>query len=220
VEYVSAEVRTLPSKSHYLTESSEFRQIKQQVSGMKPLSAQEIAQQQKQGAAAGGISAGEVTPSERMQTLNHRDFQISYPENWQTFGDQSSAVTIAPKSGVSQDAVAYGLMVNTFQPEDSAGNLDQNTHELLASLRQANPDLREIGNDENIRVDGGSAKSVDLMGTSPLQDNGRPARERDWLVTTKRHDGSLLYLIFIAPDKDFNSLRPTFEDMLRSLRVK
>jgi Zn-dependent protease with chaperone function len=220
VEYVSAEVRTLPAKSRYLTDSSEFRQVKQQVSGMKPLSAHEIAQQQKQGAAAGGIAAGEVTPSERMQTLNHRDFQISYPENWQTFGDQSSAVTIAPKSGVSQDAVAYGLMVNTFQPEDSAGNLDQNTHELLASLRQANPDLREIGNDENIRVDGGSAKSVDLMGTSPLQDNGRPARERDWLVTTKRHDGSLLYLIFIAPDKDFNSLRPTFEDMLRSLRVK
>ena len=220
VEYVSAEVRTLPAKTHYLPESSEFRQVKQEVSGMKPLTAQEIAAQQKQGGPAAGISPGDVSASARMQTLNHRDFQISYPDNWQTFGDQSSAVTIAPKSGVSQDAVAYGLMVNTYQPEDSGASLDQSTHELLASLRQANPDLREVGNDENIRVDGGSGKSVDLMGTSPLQENGRPARERDWLVTTRRHDGSLLYLIFIAPDKDFHSLRPTFEDMLKSLRVK
>jgi hypothetical protein len=30
----------------------------------------------------------------------------------------------------------------------------------------------------------------------------------------------LLYLVFIAPDRDFGSLRPTFEDMLRSLRLR
>jgi beta-barrel assembly-enhancing protease len=222
VQYVSAEVRTLPAKSQYLADSSGFRDIKSEVSGMSPLTAQQIAAQRKQGGpTSAAVSPGsDVSPSDRMQTLNHSDFQISYPENWQSFGDQASAVTIAPQSGVTDNAVAFGVMISNFQSEDPNASLDQSTHELLASLRQSNPDLREIGSDENIRVNGAAGKSVDLVGNSPVQENGRPVRERDWLVTTKRRDGNLLYLVFIAPDKDFNSLRPTFEDMLKSLRVK
>ena len=88
-------------------------------------------------------------------------------------------------------------------------------------MRQSNPDLRQIGQDENIRLNGVAAKSVDLIGTSPLRDqSGRAAQERDWLVATTRRDGSLLYLVSIAPDKDFESLRPTFERMLKSLRLR
>jgi len=30
----------------------------------------------------------------------------------------------------------------------------------------------------------------------------------------------LLYLVFIAPDKDFSSMRPTFEKMLKSMRLQ
>jgi hypothetical protein len=63
-------------------------------------------------------------------------------------------------------------------------------------------------------------RSVDLLGNSPLQDNGRPVRERDWLVALPRQDGSLFYVVFVAPDRDFSSLRPTFEQMLRSLQLQ
>jgi len=56
---------------------------------------------------------------------------------------------------------------------------------------------------------------------SPLKDsNGRTIQERDWLVTFQRRDKSLLYLVFISPDKDFESMRPTFEQMLKTVRVK
>ena len=156
-----------------------------------------------------------------MRTLNHSAFQVSYPDNWEVFGDQNSAVTIAPRSGVSQNAVAYGVMINAYQPEDPNESLDQETHELLSSLRQSNPDLRQIGYDENIRVNGAPGKSVDLIGNSPLQDqSGRAVRERDWLVAMKRSDGNLIYLVFISPDQDFGRLRPTFEEMLRSFRMR
>jgi hypothetical protein len=215
---VAQEVSTLPRKTSYRTDSAEFLDIKQRVGGMRPLTAQQIAQGQ---APAINASAGSIQPSANMRAFSHSDFDVSYPENWQVFGDRNSAVTIAPQSGVSQSAVAYGVMINTYQPEDSNASLDQATHELLASLRQSNPDLRQIGQDDNIRVNGIAGKSVDLLGTSPLRDqNGRASQERDWLVAVQRRDGSLLYLVSIAPDKDFESLRPTFEQMLKSLKLR
>ena len=192
---------------------------------MKPLTAQQIAALGQNPAAinsaSGGQMGGGVQPAVSLRPFSHRDFTISYPENWQVYGDQNSAVTIAPQGGVIQNAVAYGFMINTYQPEDANASLDQATHELLASLRQANPDVRQIGQDENIRVNGVAGKSVDLIGTSPSRDqNGRPNQERDWLVAVKRPDGALLYVVAIAPDKDFEALRPTFEQMLRSMQMR
>jgi len=217
-EAVAKEVATLPRKTSYRSDSAEFRDIKQRVGGMKPLTAQQIAERQTPAMSA---SSGDIQPSGNMRNFNHNDFDISYPDKWQVFGDKNSSVTIAPQNGVSQSAVAYGVMINTYQPEDSHASLDQATHDLLASLRQSNPDLREIGHDENIRVNGVGGKSVDLIGTSPLRDqSGRPGQERDWLVAFRRPDGSLVYMVSIAPDKDFESLRPTFERMLKSLKLR
>jgi len=216
---VAKEVATLPRKTSYRSDSAEFRDVKQRVAAMRPLTAQQIAQQQQTSAV--NATAGGVQASGSVRSFSHRDFSISYPDNWQVFGDQNSAVTIAPQSGVLQNAVAYGVMINTYQPEDANTSLDQATHELLASLRQSNPELRAIGHDENIRVNGIEGKSVDLVGNSPLRDqNGRASQERDWLVALMRQDGTLLYVVSIAPDKDFESLRPTFEQMLKSLRLK
>jgi predicted Zn-dependent protease len=216
---VAREVATLPRKTSYRSDSAEFRDVKLRVAGMQPFTAQQIAQQQQTSAvhaAAGGVQA-----SGSVRSFSHRDFSISYPDNWQVFGDQNSAVTIAPQSGVLQNSVAYGVMINTYQPEDANASLDQATHELLASLRQSNPDLRAIGHDENIRVNGIAGKSVDLVGNSPLQDqSGRAGQERDWLVALMRKDGTLLYIVSIAPDKDFETLRPTFEQMLKSMRLR
>jgi Zn-dependent protease with chaperone function len=216
---VAREVATLPRKTSYRSDSAEFRDVKQRVSAMRPLTAQQIAERQQapvMNAAPGGMQA-----SGNLRAFSHRDFSISYPENWQVFGDRESAVTMAPPNGVSENAVAYGVMINTYQPEDANASLDQATHELLASLRQSNPGLREIGHDENIRLNGVEGKSVDLIGTSPLRDQGgHPSQERDWLVAVRRSDGSLLYVVSIAPDRDFETLRPTFEQMLKSLRLR
>jgi predicted Zn-dependent protease len=134
---VAREVGTLPRKSNYRSDSAGFREIKQRVAGMNPLTAQQIAARQTpaMNASSGAQSGSSVQPSGSLRSFSHRDFAISYPENWQVYGDQNSAVTIAPASGVSQNAVAYGVMINTYQPEDANVSLDQATHDLLASLR-------------------------------------------------------------------------------------
>jgi len=220
-ERVAKEVATLPPKP-YRQDSAEFRDIKRRVGGMKALTAQQISEQQKQ--SGGEIARGsvaDIAPSSRFRSLDHSAFSIGYPENWQTYGDQQSAVTIAPQGGMAQEAIAYGVIINGFQPESGNAGLDEATHQLIESLHRSNPDLRMVGNDQNIRVNGVPGKSVDLIGPSPVRsDKGSAERERDWLVTLPRSDGSLLYVVFISPDRDFRQLQPAFESMLRSLRLK
>jgi len=238
VEYCQREVETLPQKSNYKQNSPQFDQIHRIAMGMHPLTAQQIAAQDKQGGFnPNGVDAGPTGPPEErsnegysapstsFQQLNHSAFTIGYPSDWKVFGDSQSAVTIAPSNGVQRDehgqsSVATGAIIDRFEPEQGS-SFDQAVHDLIGSLRQSNPDLREIGNDETIRVNGVSGRSADMIGTSPMREtSGRPEKERDWLVTVQRQDGTLLYVVFIAPQSQFDQLRPTYERMLRTLRVK
>lgn len=223
IQYVSEEVKTLPPMS-YSQDSAEFRNIKRKVSGMKGFTAQQIADQQKRGGAGQGnqtSSPSGIAPSGQFKILNHSAYTVSYPDNWQVFGDANSEVTIAPQSGMSQNAIAYGVIISGFQPENRGNNnqLDDATQQLLDQLHQSNPDLRRAGNVENITINGANAKSLIMSGPSPLVDsNNRALRERDWLVATLRQDGTLLYMVFIAPQNDFKQLQPTFDQMVRSFR--
>jgi hypothetical protein len=166
------------------------------------------------------VSRGQVMPSGGFQTLRNDVFSIQYPSNWRPVQGQEGGAEIAPEAGVSENGLAYGVVINGFNPQARSSNIDQATRSLIDSLAQENPGLKAAGNPARVRVNGVEGRSVDLLGNSPLQDNGRPVRERDWLVALPRQDGSLFYVVFVAPDRDFSSLRPTFEQMLRSLQLQ
>jgi predicted Zn-dependent protease len=219
IQYVSAEVNMLAPK-RWISGGTEFAQVHQRALGMKAYTADQIAAMQKQSGTAQGISAAETEPSSSFRQFQHSAYSIQYPENWQLSGDANSAVTIAPPSGVTQNGVAYGVIIDGFQPE-SVSSLDAATHELVARLRQGNPQLKQVGNDQDIKVNGVAAKSVDLLGVSPLQDaNGKPERERDWLVALPATDGQqVLYAVFVAPDDQSGKAHATFESMLRTLHL-
>jgi len=165
------------------------------------------------------ISAQQVKPSRNLKQLQHNAFVIAYPENWQPMGDANSSVTIAPQAGVSQNAVAYGVIIGGAQ-DQNASTLDQATQDLIQNLQQSNPNLRISGSAQTVQVNGMEGRSVNLTGTSPMQKNGQPVAERDWLVTVPRPQGGLLYLVFIAPTDSFGQLRPTYQRMLQSLQVR
>ena len=236
IAYCEAEVQTLPPK-RFREDSPQFAEIHRQALGLHPLTARQIAEQDQRGgfnpngvndSSAGQVSSGSrdtgYSTSSNFQQLNHSAFTIGYPSNWQVYGDAQSAVTVAPQNGVGQDssgqsAVAVGVIIDRYEPEQSIA-LDQATHDLIRNLRQSNPDLRQVGNDEAIRVNGVPGRSADLIGTSPLRESNQAQRERDWLVTIERQDGTVLYLVFIAPQSQFDQLRPTYEQMLRTLRLR
>lgn len=224
-EAVTRELETLPARTNYRRDGLEFQNVKRLAGGIKPLTAEQIAQQQRQSGTGGPVSSDVGEPSGSMKTLQHSAYTIQYPSNWEAYGDANSTVTIAPQGGVGQDrsgqsAVAYGVIVDGFDSENQEATLDQETHELIQSLQHANPQLRQVGRDEDIRVNGVAAKSADLIGISPIADNsGGQQRERNWLVSMRMGNGSLVYLVFIAPQNDYNRLRPAFEQMLRTFRL-
>ena len=218
-EAVTKAIAQLPPKQ-FITNTQLFTQAKSAAAKMKPYTAEEIAKmaQQKQGN-IGQIDPNSIKPSGSFQQLNGGAFQIQYPSNWKAFGQQQDgSVTIAPESAVSQSAIAYGVVISGYRPQQQQ-SLQQSAEQIYQALQQSNPQMQAAGQLQPARVNGLDAVAVDLQSPSPLSANGQPLVEHDKLVCVQRQDGSVLWMLFIAPQQDYNALSPTFQQMLQSLRV-
>ncbi len=225
-ETVRSAIEKFPRKQFARHDSPEFVAMKRVADHMHAMTQPELAQYQKTHTADPNASQpvntalSDVMPSGNTSRLDRDAYSIEYPDNWQVYGAQGSSVTIAPQAGVSQNAVAYGASVSSMSTA-SGTSLETATRQVIATLERENQGMKAIGSAERIRVNGGDGRSVDLTGISPVRDaNGGQLAERDWLVTLQRHDGSIVSVVFTAPQKDFDALRPAFEHMLKSLRLK
>jgi hypothetical protein len=223
-QHIAQIIRQLPSKQFTNGNTAEFQRVHDIAMGRRPVSEQQAAQAAKQGGDQGGsiqpVSQADVMPNGGWRTFDHSAFRIQYPANWQIVaGNETSDVTIAPPAGVSQNAIAYGAIIREFEPESDT--VDSAMHELEEQIRQSNPNLRIIGHDQPITVNGVQGREVDMTGTSPIDDsNGKPLRERDWLVMLPWQPGREIYMVFVAPERDFDRLRPAFEQMVRSFQLR
>ncbi|HET9838573.1 MAG TPA: M48 family metallopeptidase, partial [Candidatus Angelobacter sp.] len=153
------------------------------------------------------ISYSTVKPSGNFAQLNQGNFTIAYPSNWKTAGDQQT-VMIVPEGGAAANGISYGVMISSA-PGGNGATLDESTQQLIQSLQQDNPGMKVSGDLQRVDINGVQGRSALLAGNSPLQLNGQPLPERDWLVTLPRPDGNVMYLVFISPERDFNQLHPT-----------
>jgi hypothetical protein len=211
--------------------SQEFAQIKHYVQSLpvpRPdqLQAQQLRNSPVQPASG---SAGSVT-------FENDVFRIDHPSNWQAYG-QGDAATITPSGGMVNDgngrqALAYGLLVNVYEPHlDRNGYgqqlqgpgygqrpgipVEEATDQLVQDLRLANTNMRIVRNHEHIDINGESGLSTYLTNDSPSAAGGR---ETNWLVTLPRPEG-LLFFVFTAPEREFQSFERTFQQMLYSVRL-
>lgn len=218
---VNEAISQLPQKNFVKT-SADFTRAKAEALKLKPLTAQQIAQQQQQRQGqVEQVSAADILPSGSFRTLDHSQFQMAYPSNWQVFGDQNSAVTIAPRAGVSESAIAYGVVVSGMRPQQPQ-SLAQSTEQIYEFLRQSNPQIQQSGQVQQANLNGMPAMIVPLVGPSPLRSSARGgvAAERDMLVTTQRSDGTVIFMLFIAPEAHWERLSPAYQEMLRSFRTR
>ena len=246
VEAIQKEIQDWPQKK-FQNNNSEFLRVQKQATGVRAYTGQEIAQGAQNGAWArqnqqngsmpsnmrgtasaantgpgslGNVTLSQVQPSGTFTQAQNSLLSIAYPNNWSvSVADNGLGMTIAPAAGMSQGAVGYGVVINALS-DPNESTLDAATRDLVNELQQSNPGLRANGNITSIRVNGAEGRSVEMQGNSPIQHNGKPARERDWLITLPSQGGGVLYLVFIAPENTFAKLEPTFMKMLESVQLR
>jgi hypothetical protein len=209
---VMDEVATLPRKTVYRQDSAEFRQIKQMASGHISGPSQKSVQRRLQPAGSGTADAG--APDGSFRTLEQRAFRIGYPGNWKVSGGGQTPFVIIPEMAGPGRGPAYSAMIGGFQSRNES-DLGAQTRELFASMEQRNPALKMVGSEQDIRINGVPGKSVDLIGSATAGGD----RQRHWLVTVPQHGQGIIYLLFTAPEAEFDQMRPAFEEMVRSLHL-
>jgi beta-barrel assembly-enhancing protease len=170
------------------------------------------------------VSLQSVLPSEKMVTATLGPVKVHRPENWRVTmpEKQGQFATIAPAAGITSDGnVGYGVLLNVVEPpEGSRMTLDEITGHLVQGLEQGSR-LQPLDKAEPIGVGGVEGRSVMLESASPFPGtSGEPQRERDWLVTFPQRNGSIIFMIFVAPQSDFARFQATYESMLKSVQIE
>jgi hypothetical protein len=168
------------------------------------------------------VSLRNILPNEHMVSANLGPITISHPENWPVALPEQKGqfVTIAPAEGVTSSGVGYGVMLNGTGAPPQKMTIDDMTAALIQQIQQSN-ELEPQGKPEAIKVGSKDGRATSLRSPSPFPDaNGKPQPERDWLVTVQQSDGSMIYMIFIAPEADFGALQPTYDAMVKSIQFR
>jgi predicted Zn-dependent protease len=234
---IQQQIRDWPKKQ-FLSSDVAFKRAQEEAKGIKTYTAEEIAQGAKQGiwqqqnqrngagmagsATQGGaelsnVSFEQVQPSNRFVESRQSDFTIEHPENWKASSNGGS-LQIAPAAGAGPSGVAYGVIIGAAP--NATGSLDDATKQVIDSLLKDNPGMQVAGEINSLTVAGQQGRSVYLSGRSPIRRNGQALGERDWLVTVARPQGGVLFMVFVAPEDEFNRLQSVYSRMVDSLALR
>jgi len=125
---------------------------------------------------------------------------------------------MAPRDGVvtknGGTQIGFGAIVSIFPTQAGRNSLQSATDDLIAQIRSENPSASLVGAAQSVRVGGMNGLLTMMRGDSPFG-----GAETDAVVTVVR-PGGLFYLVWIAPEKDYTRLEPSFRQMLNSLKFQ
>ena len=210
---------------------AEFQRVQSRLRGMPAAyTAEQIARARQQGQRLPGATgnsrevpsrAGNMRvepPSDQFQRVSVGNFlELQIPSNWRGT-DGSNSVTFGPEGafygGNGSSGFTHGVQIGVVANE--AGDLRRGTDELIQSLLQSNPQIRRQSNGytrENIG--GRNALTTTLRNVSEA--TGSP--ETVIISTLPLRDGSLLYMIQVAPTAEANEYTSTFRRMKQTIQV-
>src|SRR5579864_3554229 len=115
------------------------------------------------------IPVTDVQPSSIFKLAELSMMKIMRPENWDVIqGQQADSATIAPRPGVSGDAVAYGVVIQAVPAPGGNSDARQITAAIAQSLESGDSNMKQSGVIQTITVDGVAAGSVELQTVSPM----------------------------------------------------
>jgi hypothetical protein len=216
-ERIQKELPHLP-KGPYTTDSGKLAAMQASVKRLGTAPKPQPAAQ-----AAGGTPAPPSEPSGRFIEYQGREFHFSHPDNWKSYPDQNAkSVTVAPPDGLvetSSGGVAIGRgLIASFEAADKSRRVDleRETDALVQQLQSGNPGLKPSGKEaRRATLDGEAALVTGLSNESPYGGS----TETDLLVTAARPEG-LYYLVFVAPESEFQKFEPTFKKIIESVRLR
>jgi hypothetical protein len=141
-------------------------------------------------------------------------FRVSVPSNWRELGG-NNAVTFAPEGAYGdvngQNVFTHGAQIGVARNETH--NLGTATDELIESLAQGNPQLRRSSNTARGTLGGQEALRTSLSNVSEVTGS----EERIDLYTSLMRDGTLFYVIGVAPASEYGNYAPVFSKVVRSI---
>lgn len=200
------------------TDTDEFQAMKTEVAGLPaPVRG-------GRGTAAGGGNRPPANarndgrpdlPSLRTTIFDGTDIEFQYPDNWHQYGQ---GITLAPDGGMVRDSLAWGITVSTFQADKHGRpgiSLDEATDQLINVLQRNNSAMSVVQPRQSTRVG-------TLPGYVTIVSNDSPAggRETDWIVSVVVPNGMVYYFVGVAPQRDFDEYRRSFEDITASVQFK
>jgi hypothetical protein len=187
-----------------------------------PTSAQVAQRQQRRQPGPVGTSGGVgvvQAPSNQWRRVEPADFlRLSIPANWRQVGSGGGSVMYVPDGGYvqaedGQSAFTHGLELGVLRTD--GGSLEQNTERLLQAFARTNPELRRQRGYARTNIAGRNGLTTTLTNVSEVSGE----REVVSLSTTTLSDGSLLYLLGVAPSDEASIYVDTFSRVRQSVQL-
>src|SRR6266850_6288362 len=215
---IQQEAKMLNATNNPSGNTAEFQRVQARLKGMSPaLTAKQIEQQnQRRSVGTTGRVVNVDPPSGSFRTYQPSNaMRVSVPANWNPVESGGSSITYAPQGAYFQgdnggSTFTHGVEVGISQ---GTGNLQNDTNSLLRNFAQSNPQLQQSGRARSDNVGGRNGITVQLANVSEV--TGQP--EYISLSTTELRDGSLLYVIGVAPRTEADTYDRTFRQVRQNI---
>ena len=221
--YIAKEAETI-RVSNPVRDSAEFDRVKAELRSMpKAPTTQEATRNGRRtstsrGEGSGGVPTGRVSPPSSRYTEYEEGglFRVSVPSNWRELTSNSS-VTFAPDGAYGdydgQNVFTHGVEIGVTRSR--ARDLRSATDALIDALGESNPRLRRESDYRQRSIAGRSGLQTVLSNVS----DATRQEETIQLATALMPDGTLMYALGVAPDRDFDTYQPHFQRVLQSIRL-
>jgi peptidase M48-like protein len=223
-EYISREAQALRVESP-IRETRAFEDVQARLHSMSPAPTTEQATKNSGRTArtspsdrpVGTIGGRVERPSSSFRTYNEGNvFRISVPSNWRELPANSS-VTFAPEGAYgasgNQSVFTHGVEVGLARNEFD--DLQTATDELIDSLRQSNPRMGRPSGYERANVGGQGGLRTIVANIS----DATGQEERVEVYTTALRDGTLFYMIGVAPREEYPAYQNAFRRVATSIQL-
>jgi predicted Zn-dependent protease len=226
VEYINNEARLLRVPDNPRRVTAEFQSAQAHLRSLSPApSAEDVARNRNAGRTTDGVGTSGTRPGtgtiprpdSRTTTYTEGNlFRVSVPANWRELASNNT-VTFAPDGAYGSlngsSVFTHGAELGVSRNEGH--DLQTATTELLQALRQSNPRLSGPGNYERGSLAGRQALHTVLSNVS----DATGGQEVIDVYTALLSDGSLFYVLGVAPREEYSAYANVFRNVVRSIQL-